>query len=102
MSPNDPDRYCAKCGIDWLGDPIPEDSLHHFNSPWFFMGVSPDDDGYDLGKLFDNFKSAIKDGKFKDNPEFNTHFDRRIGIYDIDKDRTIAYQCPKCEWEARK
>ena len=26
-----------------------------------------------------------------------THFNRAIGIYDIDKDRTVAYQCLECE-----
>jgi hypothetical protein len=26
-------------------------------------------------------------------------YSRAIGIYDFDKDRTIAYQCPDCEEE---
>lgn len=26
-----------------------------------------------------------------------THFSRKIGIYDMDKDRTTMYQCPDCD-----
>ena len=25
-----------------------------------------------------------------------THFSRKIGVYDRDKDRTVEYQCPDC------
>jgi len=25
-----------------------------------------------------------------------THFSRKIGIYDLVKDRTVEYQCPDC------
>ena len=25
-----------------------------------------------------------------------THFSRKIGIYDIDRDRTVEWQCPDC------
>ena len=32
-----------------------------------------------------------------------THFKREIGIYDIEKDRVIAWKCPDCgyEWERK-
>lgn len=30
----------------------------------------------------------------------HTHFSRLIGIYDMDRDRTVAWRCPDCghEW----
>ncbi|WP_028393996.1 hypothetical protein [Bacillus cihuensis] len=28
-----------------------------------------------------------------------THFSRKIGIYDFEKDRTIKWQCPDCKGE---
>ena len=39
----------------------------------------------------------------KDKQEMygHTHFSRRIGIYNLDEDRTVRYKCPDCdgEWE---
>ena len=26
-----------------------------------------------------------------------THFNRAVGLYDLDKDRTVAHQCPWCK-----
>lgn len=33
----------------------------------------------------------------------STHFKREIGIYDIEKDKVIAWKCPDCgyEWERK-
>jgi transposase-like protein len=30
-----------------------------------------------------------------------THFSRKIGLYDLGKDRTVKYKCPDCngEWD---
>jgi hypothetical protein len=28
-----------------------------------------------------------------------THYSRKIGIYDITKDRTVKWKCPDCEGE---
>lgn len=30
----------------------------------------------------------------------STHYSRRIGIYDMERDRTVAWHCPDCghEW----
>lgn len=28
-----------------------------------------------------------------------THFSRKIGVYDINRDRTVAYHCPDCKGE---
>lgn len=34
------------------------------------------------------------------DPE-TTHYSRRIGVYDLNTDRTVAWRCPDCgdEWE---
>ena len=37
--------------------------------------------------------------KSRENYGGKTHFMRQIGIYDIDRDRTRAYQCPDCKEE---
>ncbi|GGA91549.1 hypothetical protein [Ornithinibacillus halotolerans] len=28
-----------------------------------------------------------------------THFTRKIGMYDLEKDRTMKWKCPDCNWE---
>jgi hypothetical protein len=28
-----------------------------------------------------------------------THFTRKIGIYDLEKDRTVKWKCPECDGE---
>lgn len=32
----------------------------------------------------------------------STHFSRRIGIYDIHRDRTVAWRCPDCGKETAR
>ena len=88
------DRYCKKCGADWLGEPIPKDDLHCFNSPKNFRGDNWRD--YDFVKECDQFEKDIMDGKYDDDPEIDTHFSRRIGIYSMERDRTTFYKCPDC------
>lgn len=92
MRPDSPDRYCKECGADWLDKPIPEESLHMYNSPPYKTeGLE------DWREKYDRFEKEIAEGKFRDAPWFHTHFSRRIGIYDMGADRTTAYQCPDCE-----
>lgn len=41
---------------------------------------------------------AIPD-EYKDmyNPD-STHYQRQIGIYDMEKDMTMSYRCPDCQY----
>lgn len=31
-----------------------------------------------------------------------THFGREIGIYDMDTDRTVAFECPDCHYRCTR
>lgn len=91
MREDSPDRYCPACKSDWLDEPIPEKDLHAFNAP-------PDElncpDNWEV--KYKRFIEEIKKGKYRDKPWFDTHFSRRMGIYDVKQDRTVGWRCPDC------
>ena len=70
---------CPKCHTTWIGDPIPQGLFKtgHYKTM---------DDA--------NKAAASYYGWTKEN---NKCFKLEIGIYDMIEDRTVAYECPKCE-----
>jgi hypothetical protein len=71
--------YCPNCNADLDGDSIWE---HFFKETG---------DEREATKIADMYGATREKGKFG----------RQIGLYDRDKDRTVAWKCPDCEhvWE---
>ena len=82
MREDSENRYCENCGADLLGKKIPEEHLHYFNGPFHLKGEKPYKD-MDLENQYSFFEEEVSRGRYRNEPWFNTHFDRRIGIYDI-------------------
>lgn len=98
MRKDSKDRYCKKCGADWLGDEIPMDSLYLYNGPSQFKRY----DNMDNNQRFEEFEKDMRSGVFDDDPRITTHFSRRIGVYDLERDGTLAFMCPDCNDEVKR
>jgi len=92
MREDSPDRYCPACKADWLDKPIPKGDLASFNSPLQFKEYA------DLGypENYKRLEKDIEDGKLDNDERIQTHFSRRMGIYNVEQDRTVARRCPDC------
>ena len=60
------------------------------------------------GLIYDTFiaqgytpEEALKTAEAYGATQTTGHWGRRIGIYDMEKDRTVAWKCPDCgcEWD---
>ena len=70
--------HCPNCGVDLDGGSIYEHFLKEYNG--------------DEAKALE---VAAMYGATKEKGQFG----RQIGIYDRDKDRTVAHKCPDCNHE---
>ena len=69
--------YCPKCNADLEGDLIYE---------YFLKEYGDEEKALATADLYGATKTTGRWGK-------------EIGIYDFDKDQTVAYRCPECDHE---
>jgi len=75
MSQSNEHGYCPHCGSDLDGGSIWEHFYHQTDSE------------IDADRIASQYGATRTKGKWG----------REIGIYDLEKDRTVSYQCPDCE-----
>lgn len=66
--------FCKKCKMDFDGDLIYDHFLREGNPP----------------------KEALRIAKMYGATRTTGRWGKKIGIYDLMKDRTVAYKCPEC------
>lgn len=49
--------------------------------------------------MYGDEKKALHSAEMYGATKTEGHWGRQIGIYDMEKDRTVAYQCPDCQYE---
>lgn len=71
--------YCPNCGIDLDGELIFETLLKQYNDR----------------------EKALETAEMYGATETTGRWGKQIGIYDINRDRTVRWLCPECnhEWE---
>jgi DNA-directed RNA polymerase subunit RPC12/RpoP len=70
--------YCARCGMDFDGEDIVQVFIAQGETPKEALFSAENFYGYEEGR---------------------TKFSLKLGIYDMYKDRTVAYRCPTCSYE---
>ncbi len=80
-----PDK-CPNCGITWNGLEIP-DGLYKHNPERYGDRVAAEADAANYGWTPENKRT------------FSINM---VGYYDMDKDRTVSYNCTNCQAEIKR
>lgn len=91
---------CEKCDFDFNGEYI----WRHFYDKFMQDGFWLDEEGNyitELRKLsaVEAAEQADKTAESYGATREKGRFGKQIGIYDMAKDRTVAWRCPSCEQE---
>ena len=89
---------CPHCGYDLNGDPIWEHFYKEFQETGYWLDeegnyvrpnriLTPEQAEIAADKVASSYGATRKSGRFG----------KVIGIYDMDSDRTVAWQCPSCD-----
>lgn len=72
--------HCPACSANLIAGDIPKESRH------YYLGFKKNSSGV--------YEPQEDDGR-------PLYYYRTIGIYDMEKDRTVAYRCPDCGFESK-
>lgn len=77
----DKSTNCPACNANLVDKEIPKESRH------YYLGFRKDENG--------KYVEQEDDGR-------PLYYYRTIGIYDMDRDRTVAFRCPDCGFQSTK
>lgn len=97
--------YCPSCYTDLNGELIFQ---HFFNEFTEGAGYWLDEEGVytDTRRLLSPAEArekALEVSSYYGATETQGRFGKQIGLYSMEKDRTVAWKCPECghEWERK-
>jgi len=72
--------YCPNCGLDFDGESIFDSFLDKYKDR----------------------QKALEVAEMYGATETKGHWDKKIGLYSMERDRTVMYRCPQCEHEWKR
>lgn len=85
--------HCPKCNVDLQGGLIWATGLQFAHEGKHYRQKGVPATGVEAEKFADEYAEAYGADRT------SGYWGRQIGIYDMEKDRTVAIRCPDCEHE---